>query len=111
MEIKRDKYLNELINKMHNKQIKVITGIRRCGKSYFLNNIFYRYLIEKGINKENIIIIISLDEIQNRWLLDANKLYEFIKSKIIDNNMYYVIIDEIQEVKDFIYVLNSLIKT
>ena len=65
MRINRDKYLNELIIRMNNNMIKVVTGIRRCGKSYLLNNIFYDYLISKGVDKKHIISV-SLDDLENR---------------------------------------------
>ena len=87
MRINRDKYLNELRLRMNNGMIKVVIGIRRCGKSYLLNYIFYDYLITKGINK-NHIISISLDELENQSLLDALTLNEFVKSKIIARNRY-----------------------
>lgn len=106
--IKRDKYLNELIDRMHNGMIKVITGIRRCGKSYLLFNIFYDYLIKSGINK-NHIIKIQLDDILNEELLDPKNLYNYVKNKIIDEDMYYILLDEIQLVNNFEVVLNSFL--
>ncbi|WP_405311842.1 ATP-binding protein [Metamycoplasma faucium] len=109
MEIVRNRYLSKLISKMNNGLVKIITGIRRCGKSYLLNQIFYRYLIKIGINKDHIIMI-SLDELENEYLLDAYKLNEYVKSKIIDDDKYYVFIDEIQEVQDFVKVLNGWLK-
>ena len=109
MEIIRNKYLEKLISKINNGLVKIITGIRRCGKSYLLNQIFYRYLINKGINKDHIIMI-SLDDLENEYLLDPYKLNEYVKSKIIDNDKYYVFIDEIQEVQDFVKVLNGWLK-
>lgn len=109
MEIIRNRYLSKLISKMNNGLVKIITGIRRCGKSYLLNQIFYRYLIKIGINKDNIIMI-SLDDLENEYLLDPYKLNEYVKSKIIDNGKYYVFIDEIQEVSNFVKVLNGWLK-
>lgn len=109
MEIIRNRYLSKLISKMNNGLVKIITGIRRCGKSYLLNQIFYRYLIKIGINKDNIIMI-SLDDLENEYLLDPYKLNEYVKSKIIDNSKYYVFIDEIQEVSNFVKVLNGWLK-
>ena len=109
MFIKRDAYLNELILRQNNGLIKIVTGIRRCGKSFLLCNIFYSYLISIGISREHIIII-SMDNLENKPLLDANALYEYIKSKIVDKQQYYLIIDEIQEVRDFTPLLNSLLK-
>ena len=92
MRINRNKYLNELIIRMNNNMIKVVTGIRRCGKSYLLNNIFYDYLISTGVDKEHIILV-SLDDLENQSLLDAVKLNDYVKSKVIDSNMYYLIVD------------------
>ena len=109
MEIVRNRYLSKLISKMNNGLVKIITGIRRCGKSYLLNQIFYRYLIKTGINKDHIIMI-SLDDLENQYLLDPYKLNEYVKSKIIDNGKYYVFIDEIQEVSNFVKVLNGWLK-
>lgn len=109
MEIIRNRYLSKLISKMNNGLVKIITGIRRCGKSYLLNQIFYRYLIKIGINKDHIIMI-SLDDLENQYLLDPYKLNEYVKNKIIDNGKYYVFIDEIQEVSNFVKVLNGWLK-
>ncbi len=94
---------------MNNGLVKVITGIRRCGKSYLLNNIFYNYLLSIGIKDEQIIKI-SLDDLENLPLLDAQKLNEYIKSKLVLNKQYYLFLDEIQEVKNFIPLLNGLMK-
>ena len=104
MEIKRDYYLNELIDRIDNQLIKVITGIRRCGKSYLLNTIFKNYLIEQGTDEEHIIQL-SLDEKKNQKYLDPDVLDEYIRSLIKDNSKYYILLDEIQEVKDFESVL------
>ena len=104
MEIKRDYYLKELIDRIDNGLIKIITGIRRCGKSYLLNIIFKNYLIEQGTDKEHIIQL-SLDENKNKKYLDPDVLDEYIRSLIKDENKYYILLDEIQEVKDFESVL------
>ena len=104
MEIKRDFYLNELIDRMNNGLIKIVTGIRRCGKSYLLDPIFKDYLIEQGINKDHIIKL-SLDERTNRKYLNPDELDKYVRDLIIDDNRYYLILDEIQEVKDFESVL------
>ena len=106
-EIKRDFYLNKLIKKDGNGLIKVITGIRRCGKSYLLGNIFYNYLLEN--NSEDHIIYIALDIKENEKLRDGNKFIEYIYSLIKDNNKYYVLIDEVQLMYDFVSVLNSFL--
>ena len=104
MEIKRDYYLKELIDRIDNQLIKIITGIRRCGKSYLLNVIFKNYLKEKGIDEEHIIQL-SLDENKNKKYLDPDVLDEYIRNLIKDKNKYYILLDEIQEVKDFESVL------
>ena len=107
MEIKRDYYLQELIDRIDNGLIKIITGIRRCGKSYLLNTIFKNYLIEQGTDEEHIIQL-SLDENKNKMYLDPDALDEYIRSLIKDKNKYYILLDEIQEVKDFESVLIGL---
>ena len=104
MEIKRDFYLNEIIDRMDNGLIKIITGIRRCGKSYLLNTIFENYLLKQGIDKEHIIKL-SLDERKNKKYLDPDELDNYIRSLIIDDKKYYILLDEIQEVKEFESVL------
>ena len=104
MEIKRDYYLKELIDRIDNQLIKVITGIRRCGKSYLLNIIFKNYLIKNGIDEKHIIQL-SLDENKNKKYLDPDILDEYIRSLIKDKDKYYILLDEIQEVKDFESVL------
>ncbi len=109
MEIKRDFYLNKLISKKHNGLIKIVTGIRRCGKSYLLDPIFKNYLLTEGI-KEDHIIKLELDSIENEKYTDPHQLYEYIMNKIIDKDMYYILLDEVQKVKDFESVLNSLLR-
>ena len=104
MEIKRDYYLKELIDRMDNQLIKIITGIRRCGKSYLLNIIFKKYLLENGTDEDHIIQL-SLDENKNKKYLNPDILDEHIRSLIKDKNKYYILLDEIQEVKDFESVL------
>lgn len=94
--IKREFYLQKLISKKENGMIKVITGIRRCGKSYLLFNLYREYLLSVGVKEENIIML-ALDEIKNVDYRDASALSKFISSKAIDKSqMYYVFIDEIQ---------------
>ena len=109
MEIKRDYYLNKIINAEHNGLIKIVTGIRRCGKSYLLNHLFYNYLINKGTPEDHIIKV-ALDSIENKYLREPLKLYEYIKEKLKDKKDYYIILDEIQLVTDFVEVLNSLLR-
>ena len=109
MEIKRDYYLNKLISKKNNKLIKIVTGIRRSGKSYLLDPIFKNYLLNDGID-ENHIIKLELDSIENEEYTDPKKLYEYVMEKVIDNDTYYIILDEIQKVKNFESVLNSFLR-
>ncbi|MBQ8232028.1 MAG: ATP-binding protein [Lachnospiraceae bacterium] len=93
--IKRDSYLNRIINKKENGLIKVITGIRRCGKSYLLFNLFYDYLIESGVKEEQIITI-ALDDDTNVQYRDPDELSKYVRSKILNKDMYYILIDEVQ---------------
>ncbi len=108
-EIKRDIYLQKLIDKKENEMIKVITGIRRCGKSYLLDPIYKKYLLSTGV-KEDHIIKLELDSIENKEYLDASKLYNYVMDKIQDDKMYYILLDEIQKVDDFESVLNSFLR-
>ena len=109
MEIKRDYYLNKLISKKNNGLIKVITGIKNCGKSYILDPIFKNYLLEQKV-KEDHIIKLELDSIENEEYLNSRALYDYIMSKIKDNDTYYIILDEIQKVENFESVLNSFLR-
>ena len=104
MEIKRDFYLKELIDRIDNGLIKIVTGIRRCGKSYLLDPIFKDYLIKEGISKDHIIKL-SLDERANHKYLNPDELDKYVRSLIIDDEKYYLILDEIQEVEEFESVL------
>lgn len=106
MEIKRNLYLNRLIARMHNGMIKVITGVRRCGKSYLLFNIFYKYLTNQGID-ENHIIKIALDDRANKKFRDPDFLCDYIHHQVSDNQQYYILLDEVQYVPEFEDVLNS----
>ena len=107
MEIKRDRYLQQLIDSQNNGFIKVVTGIRRCGKSYLLNVLFYNYLLTSGITKDHIIRI-DLENRINKDLRDPDIMLQYVHSKITDTNPYYIIIDEVQMMSEFIDVLNSL---
>ena len=107
MEIRRDIYLNKLISKKHNGLIKVVTGMRRCGKSYLLFNLFKEYLVNEGVN-ENHIIEIAFDSFENRKYRDPEVLFPYLMEKIADKEMYYVLLDEVQMLDDFESVLNSL---
>ena len=108
-EIKREQYLNELISARENKLIKVITGIRRSGKSYLLDPIFKNYLISDGIREDHIIKL-DLDLIENKKYKDPMELFNYVMNRVEDKKMYYVLLDEIQLVKDFEEVLNSFLK-
>ncbi len=109
MKIKRDYYLNKLIDAKNDGLIKVVTGIRRCGKSYLLNILFYNYLLENGV-KEDHIIKVALDDSDNEDLLIPKNLSKYVKEKIVDKDVYYVILDEIQLVENFEGVLNGLLR-
>lgn len=106
--IERDDYLNKLIVRKGNGLIKILTGIRRCGKSYLLNYIFYNHLISCGV-KEDHIIKLALDREDNIKYHDPKLLNEYILSNIKDNDVYYVLLDEIQLVQNFEYVLNGFL--
>ena len=109
MEIKRDIYLKQLIDSKHNDMIKIITGMRRCGKSYLLFTLFYNYLIEEGVD-ENHIIQVDLEDRRNKALRNPDALLEYIDGKMTDSQMYYILLDEVQHVNVFEDVLNSYLK-
>ena len=108
-EIKRDLYLNKLINRKENNLIKIITGIRRSGKSYLLDPIYKNYLLNEGVKKDHIIKI-DLDLRKNKQFLDPDYLDNYIRDSIKDNDTYYILLDEIQKVADFESVLNGFLK-
>ena len=123
MEIKRDFYLNKLIKRKHNGLIKIITGIRRCGKSYLLNNLFYHHLLESGIDDDHIIRFAfdSADDLsmigeklisveKEKRGVDAEKFMAFVKSKVVDDGMYYLLLDEVQMLDGFEAVLNGYLR-
>lgn len=108
--IARDRYLNQLIERIGTSKIKIITGLRRSGKSYLLNTIFTNYLLSKGVDKSHIIFI-ELDDEKNEYLLEKGKLREYIENIASDDNaQYYIILDEIQLVENFVRAVNSLNK-
>lgn len=123
MEIKRDFYLKKLISRRNNGLIKVITGIRRCGKSYLLNTIFYNYLLENGVD-ENHIIRFAFDSADDLYLIgeslikiekekrrvDPEKFMAYIRSKMTDNGMYYLLLGEVQMLDCFESVLNGYLR-
>ena len=106
MIIKRDKYLDELIGWKHTDLIKIVTGLRRCGKSFLLFNLFHQHLLSSGTDESHIIAI-ALDDISNEALREPFRMLEYVKSKIKDDNQYYLIIDEVQLLGRFVDVLNS----
>lgn len=108
MEIKRDYYLNKLIQHRKNGLVKIVTGVRRCGKSYLLFKLFRDHLIGSGV-KENHILSIALDDYGNKHLLNPDELYRHVKSLITDEEDYYILLDEIQLVKDFESVVNGFL--
>jgi hypothetical protein len=108
MNIKRDKYLNDLIDRMHNGMVKVVTGIRRCGKSYLIFTIFKNYLLEQGIDERHILEI-ELDKRQNKKYRDPDIILDYIESCIVDEKQYYILLDEVQLLEEFEEVLNSLL--
>ncbi|MDO4555694.1 MAG: ATP-binding protein [Lachnospiraceae bacterium] len=125
MEIKRDVYLNRLIIRKHNGFIKVITGIRRCGKSYLLNNLFYNHLIENGIAEDHIILFafdsaddlikigedpFLLDNSKENRKVDPKKFLDYLNEKIVDHGMYYLLLDEVQNLGAFESVLNGFLR-
>ena len=108
LRINREIYLNQLVNKQNNGLVKIITGIRRCGKSFLLDPIFKEYLISEGVS-ENHIIKIDLDERRNNKYQDPDVLDEYIRSLIVDEETYYLLLDEVQKVDDFESVLNGFL--
>lgn len=109
MEIKRDIYLEQLKIRKNNGMIKIITGIRRCGKSFLLFVLYKKYLLENGVDKDHIIEI-ALDGIENEELRDPKKCFQYIKNEMKDEQMYYLLLDEVQFMPRFEEVLNSLLR-
>lgn len=109
MEIKRDFYLQKLIAKKHNGLIKVITGMRRCGKSYLLFNLFKQHLRECGVAKDHIIEI-PFDSYENKKYRDPEVLYPYVKEQIADDQEYYILLDEVQLLGEFESVLNGFMR-
>lgn len=107
MVINRERYLNKIIQRKHNRLVKIITGIRRCGKSYLLFNLFYDHLIQSGVDGDHIIKI-ALDDWANKEFRNPDRLYGYVKSSIRDDKMYYILLDEVQLITHFEDVLNGL---
>lgn len=123
MEIKRDKYLEMLQIRRHNGFIKIITGIRRCGKSYLMNDIFYEKLRQEGVDESHIIkfafdsaedLLLIGEDLQdlfiNKKKVDPKKFMTFISQRMIDNDMYYLLLDEVQNLGCFEAVLNGYLR-
>ncbi len=108
MNIERKKYLDELVSLKNNGMIKVITGMRRCGKSYLLFEIFNSYLESTGVQPSHIIKV-NLEDYKNRSLRNPDNLYEYVESRILDSEMHYILLDEVQMVEDFEDVLNGFL--
>ena len=109
MEIRRDNYLKQLVERRNNGMVKVVTGIRRCGKSYLLFTLFKRYLLENGVAPDHVIEI-ALDGIEDEELRDPKVCYESIRDEMEDDGIYYLLLDEVQFMPRFEEVLNSLLR-
>ena len=109
MEVQRNTYLNKVINRMHNGMIKVITGIRRSGKSYLLLTLFRKHLRASGIPDDHILVM-EFDRLENRRYRDPYVLLDYLKEQIKDEGNYYILLDEVQMLQDFEEVLNSLLR-
>ena len=108
MEIKRDVYLNKLIRKKKNGLIKVVTGIRRCGKSYLLFHLFHNHLLEEGVSEDHMIEV-ALDDRRNKALRNPDAMLRHIEQRMQGKGDYYIILDEVQYMDEFEDVLNSLL--
>ena len=108
MKIERNLYLDQLIRHRKNGMVKVVTGVRRCGKSYLLFNLFREYLKKEGVRDDHIISI-ALDDYGNRHLLEPEALYGYVKDCIVDSDDYYVLLDEIQLVSGFEGIINGFL--
>ncbi len=106
MEIKRDRYLKQLIDSRSNGFVKVVTGIRRCGKSYLLNVLFCNYLLENGVADDHIVRV-DLEDRMNKDLRDPDAMLHYVHDRIKDKKLYFIIIDEVQLMDEFVDVLNS----
>lgn len=108
MIVQRDIYLQRLVHRRHNGMIKVITGVRRCGKSFLLFELFYKFLLEQGVREDHIVKV-ALDDRMNRSLRNPDALCEYVYGRIKDKEMYYILLDEVQLVDEFEDVLNSFL--
>lgn len=107
IEIKRDYYLEQLISRMDNGLIKIVTGIRRCGKSYLLRTLFKKYLLEQGVSEDRIIEM-AFDLYDNIEFRNPKVFYPWVKEKLQDGEKYYILLDEVQMLDEFVSVLNGL---
>lgn len=107
IEIKRDYYLEQLISRMDNGLIKVVTGIRRCGKSYLLRTLFKKYLLEQGVSEDHIIEM-AFDLYDNIEFRDPKVFYPWVKEQLQDGEKYFILLDEVQMLDEFVSVLNGL---
>ena len=107
--IERKKYLEELVSLQNNGMIKAITGMRRCGKSFLLFEIFTSYLEKNGVAPDHIIKV-DLENYKNRAMRNPDNLYAYVESRIIDGGMYYILLDEVQMLDNFEDVLNGFLK-
>lgn len=107
--IERTKYLNELVSLSNNGMIKVVTGMRRCGKSYLLFELFTSYLREKGVQEDHIISV-DLEDFKNKAMRNPENLYAYVENRITDEDMYYILLDEIQMLGEFEDVLNGFLR-
>ena len=108
MKIARDLYLNRLIAGRENGSIKVVTGIRRCCKSYLLFRLFYDYLLSQGVDRDHIIDV-ALDDFMNEQLREPHAMLRYVREHLVDHDLHYVLLDEVQLIPRFHEVLNSLL--
>ena len=108
MLINRNLYLQRLVSRMHNGMVKVITGIRRSGKSFLLFEIFRQYLLDHGVSADHILGL-QLDRFENRRYRDPEELLAFMNAQIVDDGRYYILLDEVQMLDHFSEVLNSFL--
>lgn len=108
MKIERYDYMQQLIDSKDNGLIKIVTGLRRVGKSYLLKTLFKEYLLEEGVRKDHILII-DLEDRKQKIFMDPDYLLDWIDAQMKDDNQYYIIIDEVQKVEDFVDMLGSLV--
>ena len=108
MEIAREVYLSQLVAGRENGLIKIVTGIRRCGKSYLLFKLFYDYLVSQGVSRDHIIDV-ALDDFMNEQLREPHAILHYVKEHLVDNGLHYVLLDEVQLIPQFHEVLNSLL--